>query len=131
MTTEAQFYRRLRDNLERCEFTRLESRATLGLPDLLIAFEEGFFITLELKVVRSGMKVALSAHQVSFHARHATLGCPAGILVACLHLDEIRLYSAEQAVELQLQGLRLEPVGCWPLRRAPWHVIRDELTALA
>jgi len=110
---------------------RLESRASLGVPDLLVLWSEGIFTTIETKVVKAGLKVRLSAHQVSWHLRAAEMHCPAHIIVAALESAgrpaTLNLYSASQVKELSLHGLRVEPVGRWPLSTVPWHVLRDAL----
>jgi len=109
--------------------TRLESRASLGTPDILVAWREGIFSTIETKVVKSGLKVALSAHQVSWHMRTAEMGCPAHLIVAALEAAKrpatLKVYHAGQARELALHGLRVEPVAAFPLSHVPWHVLRD------
>ena len=71
---ESGLYQRLKENLPACHITRIESRVNLGIPDCLVAFKvPGEFVMVELKVVRRGRKVALSPHQVSFHAKHADM----------------------------------------------------------
>jgi hypothetical protein len=116
-------------NLEGCQMTRLESRASLGTPDILVAWREGIFSTIETKVVKSGLKVALSAHQVSWHMRTAEMGCPAHLIVAALEAAKrpatLKVYRAGQARELALHGLRVEPAAAFPLSHVPWHVLRD------
>jgi hypothetical protein len=109
--------------------TRLESRASLGTPDILVCWREGIMGTLELKLVRSGLKVNLSAHQVSWHMRAAEMGCSANIIVAALEAAKraatLKVYRAGQAVEIARHGLRVEPVAEFPLSHVPWHVLRD------
>jgi len=44
--------KKVQENLPKSHITRIESRAGLGIPDMLIAFEpEGLFVMMELKVV--------------------------------------------------------------------------------
>jgi len=111
--------------------TRLESRASLGTPDILICWREGIITTLEVKLVRSGLKVSLSPHQVSWHARAAEMNCSASIIVASLESAgrpaALSLYRAPQVMDLAAHGLRVEPAGRWPLKHVPWHVLRDAL----
>lgn len=104
----------------------------LGTPDCLIAFRvPGVFVMLELKVVKRGRKVALSPHQVAFHAKHADLNCPTYILVQYFppgatqaQKAELRLYAGHQAVELATRGVDTEPIVSWPWVGVPWELFR-------
>jgi len=120
---------RVRDKLPGCKITRIESRASLGFPDCLIAFENtGRFVPVELKVVQAGLKVDLRPHQVSFHYSHAEMGCKTYILVEYWPPKaekEIRLYSGAQAIELKNKGLRLPALNSWPLRGMPWEKLAE------
>ena len=66
---ESKFWTEVKKNISQISFTRLESWASAGVPDLLCCNEKGKFFTVELKVVRSG-KVTFSPHQIAFHVRH-------------------------------------------------------------
>ena len=79
---ETKLYQRLKENLQNCLITRIESRVNLGIPDCLIALRRtGTFVPVELKVVKHGRRVRLSPHQIAFHSRHAELGCATFVLV--------------------------------------------------
>lgn len=129
---ESLLYDRLRDNLEDCHITRIESSASLGFPDCVIGID-GRFVTVELKVAKT-RKIAISAHQVSWHMRHAAAGLPCWFFVQVATLGdkwapEFRLYSGAQASELLFYGLALDPVDAWPIKSADWSQIRRRLVS--
>jgi hypothetical protein len=128
---EAALAKRVKDNLSGCHITRLESRVGLGIPDMLVAFRApSKFVMLELKVVSAGRSVRLSPHQVSFHARHAELGCPTFILVEWKVKGEFRLYTGAQAISLAVSGWVEEP--CWvsSSKAVSWDMLRHEIVRL-
>jgi RecB family endonuclease NucS len=49
---ESVFWQQIKKNIKGISFTRLESWASLGVPDLLCYNEKGTFFTVELKVTR-------------------------------------------------------------------------------
>lgn len=91
---------------------------------------------VELKVVKTGQKVRLSPHQVAFHVKHASLGCPAYILVeynrhvSTGEKSQILLYEGSQAVDLFEQGVNLEPLARWEKRKMDWKELWHLLTGL-
>lgn len=74
---------------------------------------------IELKVVARGKKIKLSPHQVSFHLKHASLGCPTFILVeywpppTSAEKRQIVLYAGKDAGDILAYGIDQKP-----LRRA-------------
>lgn len=131
---EANLYKRLKENLPNCHFTRIESRVNLGIPDCLLAFPHGEFMMVELKVVRRGRKVNLSPHQVAFHVKHADLRCPTYILVqyfppgtAHAHKSELLLYCGEQAIDLVNLGIDTPALARWPWTGVSWADLRAAL----
>lgn len=117
-----------------CHITRIESRVGLGIPDCLIAFKEGVFVMLELKVVKRGRKVNLSPHQIAFHLKHATdMGCPTFVLVQHIppsgmtRESMLLLYKGSQVMELKKLGVDLQPEGEWSWRAPMWEMMRDQL----
>ena len=67
---------------------------------------------MELKVIKSGKKVNLSAHQVSWHSRHSH--APPFIVVRDRSLH-IRVFSPKDAVELRMVGMdQVQPLGDFP-----------------
>ena len=69
MKPESKFWNEVRKNLPEISFTRLESWASAGVPDLLCYTETKGFFTIELKVTAS-KKIAFSPHQIAFHTKH-------------------------------------------------------------
>ena len=67
---ESKFWQEVKKNTPGISWTRLESWASAGVPDLLGYNKSGHFFTVELKVTRSN-KVAFSPHQIAFHSRHS------------------------------------------------------------
>ena len=69
MKPESKFWLEVKKNITEISFTRLESWASAGVPDLLCCNKNGKFFTVELKVSSSqGMR--FSPHQIAFHVRH-------------------------------------------------------------
>ena len=131
---EANLYKRLKENLPSCHFTRIESRVNLGIPDCLVAFPHGLFVMIELKVVKRGRKVNLSPHQVAFHIKHADLRCPTYILVqhqptgtAHAKKSELLLFCGEQAIDLANLGIDAPPLARWPWTAISWIELRKHL----
>lgn len=125
----------MRENLSDCHITRIESRVNQGIPDCLLAFRDpGIFVMVELKVVKRGRKVALSPHQIAFHAKHADMNCLTFILVQYFPAQatrssqsELLLYAGNQAIELSQLGVRVEPIAGWPWTGVPWDVLKQHL----
>ena len=66
---ESKLWLDVKKNIKQISFTRLESWASAGVPDLLCYNEKGKFFTIELKVEKR-KKLIFSPHQISFHIRH-------------------------------------------------------------
>lgn len=126
MTPEARFAAKVRGSIPDCYVTRIESRVGLGIPDMLLAFKDtGTFVMLELKAVTRGLQVRLSPHQIAFLTKHASIGCPAFLLV--LHKKEgdrtgrVLLYHGRDAVALSNQGIRMTPLESWATDSMDWE----------
>ena len=66
---ESKFWQEVKQNTPGISWTRLESWASAGVPDLLGYNKKGHFFTVELKVTK-GNKVHFSPHQIAFHKAH-------------------------------------------------------------
>ena len=66
---ESKFWLEVKKNIKQISFTRLESWASAGVPDLLCYNEKGKFFTVELKVEKR-KKLIFSPHQIAFHMKH-------------------------------------------------------------
>ena len=66
MKNESKFWKLLKKNTPKIQWTRLESWASFGVPDLLGYHDSCGFFMVELKVVKSN-KIHFSPHQKLFH----------------------------------------------------------------
>ena len=111
-TREASFWqaikKALRENFPDWSATRLESRATLGVPDVLILDSGGKWHMVELKTTAS-MRVDITPHQVAFLTKHARGSCWIAIKLTSATGHEVFLYRGERAVDVKLDGLRVTP----------------------
>jgi hypothetical protein len=102
----------------------------LGIPDMLVGVGE-YFVLMELKVVAKGLKVGLRPHQIAFMTRHAAKDRPCYILILdmgnTLRPSTIRLYQGSDAMKLAAEGIKLEPLRCWPSRGMPWAELEETL----
>ena len=105
---ESQFWQYLKRNTPAIKWTRIENTSSLGTPDLLGYNSNWNFFTLELKVVRSGNKIRLSPHQISFHIRHPV---NTFILVDDAKRSRLCLYLGKQVDELVACGLKVTPIA--------------------
>jgi len=105
---ESQFWQYLKRNTPEIKWTRIENTSSLGTPDLLGYNSNRNFFTLELKVVRSGNKIRLSPHQISFHIRHPVNSF---ILVDDVKRSRLCLYLGKQVEELVACGLKATPIA--------------------
>jgi hypothetical protein len=132
-TPEAAFAARVGDGLRPFDMDteRIENRVNLGVSDMLVGAGDRF-VSIELKAVTRGLKVALRPHQIAFLTRHAARGRPCYVLVhhvsTVVRPGRIALYHGRQAIELAEQGLRLEPLAAWPNRGMPWEELADILS---
>jgi len=116
--------------LVNCSIERIENRVNLGIPDMLVGVGE-YFVLMELKVVAKGLKVGLRPHQIAFMTRHAAKGRPCFVLVLdmgnTLRPATIRLYDGRDAMALATEGIKLDPLRCWPSRGMPWKELEETL----
>lgn len=124
--------KKVQESLPKSHITRIESRAGLGIPDMLIAFEpEGLFVMMELKVVQKGKKVNLSPHQISFLIKHSTMGAPVFIFVQ--HkllggpLNYLSLYRGKNAIEVFERGIDAPFLLRYLASSVDWSEIRKKL----
>ena len=106
MKDESKFWQYVKKNTPNIKWTRIENSAALGTPDILGYLNDSFF-TIELKVVKSGNKVRLSPHQISFHIRHPK---NTFILVKDVKNKKFCMYLGSQIYELVENGLKIKPI---------------------
>jgi len=126
---ESQFWQEVKKNIKQISFTRLESWASAGVPDLLCYNKKGHFFTIEMKVSKT-KKLSISPHQIAFHVQHPnnsfiltkTLGPLSLILYEnkiskknfssvspVSPVSPISMYRGSRILELAKLGLNLEP----------------------
>ena len=98
----------MRDNFPDWSATRLESRATLGVPDVLIMDSKGNWHMVELKTT-ANMTVNMSPHQVAFLTKHAKGSVWIAVKLTGAFGHEVFLYRGDRAVDVKLEGLRAIP----------------------
>lgn len=104
MKPESKFWQEVKKNITEISFTRLESWASAGVPDLLCYNKNGKFFTIELKVTK-GNSIRFSPHQISFHIKHPKNSF---ILKKALGPLSIKLYEGSKILELH----KREPCSC-------------------
>lgn len=105
MKPESKFWLEVKKNIPEISFTRLESWASAGVPDLLCYNEKGKFFTIELKVTKS-KKLVFSPHQIAFHVRHPH---NTFVLTKSPGPCAVKLYEGSMILELKARGVVLEP----------------------
>ena len=113
---ESKFWQEVKKNIKQISFTRLESWASAGVPDLLCYNENNKFFTIELKVVKRG-KITFSPHQIAFHIKHPH---NTFILAKALGPLAIKLYAGKDIMRL----VNREP--CTPVAES-WKAIQKFL----
>jgi Holliday junction resolvase len=99
---ESKFWQEVKKNITQISFTRLESWASAGVPDLLCYNKKGKFFTIELKVEKR-KKLIFSPHQIAFHIKH-----PNNTFILAKALDplSIKLYEGKNILRI----IEREPV---------------------
>ena len=131
--SESQFWKQIKSQskkqLPQHRFTRLESWATLGVPDVLVCDDEGELHLVELKSI-TGYASKLSAHQISFFVKHSDANAWIWIYKSGgLKAPQIFVYHASQVMELAKKGLRAEPCGVWNEAGIEWGEVWGKMKA--
>jgi len=116
MRPESKFWHEVKKNITDISFTRLETWASAGVPDLLCYNKNGKFFTIELKVTK-GKYPILSPHQISFHVRHPM---NTFILQKSLGPCSVKLYEGSKILELH------ERVPCMHVAEG-WTKVQEHL----
>jgi len=96
MKPESKFWQLVKKNTPKIKWTRLESWASFGVPDLLGYNDNCGFFMCELKVAR-GSKVSFSPHQIMFHSTRPNRNF---ILLQTLSPSSIKLYESSAIHDL-------------------------------
>jgi len=91
MKPESKFWKLVKKNTPKIQWTRLESWASYGVPDLLGYHDTCGFFMVELKVIRSN-KISFSPHQKLFHLTRTNRNF---ILVQQPSLNLVKLYESK------------------------------------
>ena len=110
MKPESKFWQEVKKNITGISFTRLESWASAGVPDLLCYNKNGKFFTIELKVTK-GNSIRFSPHQISFHIKHPKNSF---ILKKALGPLSIKLYEGSKIMELYNHEPCTSVAESWP-----------------
>ena len=105
MKAESKLWQKVKKNTPNILWTRVESWASFGFPDLVGYTEKRGFFTVELKVTKSN-KVTFSPHQIAFHVKHPT---DTFILVQTPDPCAPKLYPGSAVRELAACGLAGPP----------------------
>ena len=97
MKPESKFWKQVKKNTPKISWTRLESWASFGVPDLLGYHDSCGFFMVELKVATRN-KIRLSPHQIMFHTVHSKRNF---ILVKEASSRSVILYESSAIRELQ------------------------------
>ena len=106
---EASFWQSMRNNLPKgWSATRLESRATQGVPDVLMQDNLGRWHLVELKTSKN-ITVDISPHQVAFATKHAIGSCWVAVKGTKQGYEGVYLYHGDAVMDLRLEGLNSTP----------------------
>ena len=119
MKPESKFWQEVKKNITEISFTRLESWASAGVPDLLCYNKNNKFFTIELKVTKGDFP-RFSPHQISFHVRHPH---NTFILKKSLGPWSVKLYEGSQIMQL----VNHEP--CTPIAES-WSKVQEYLVKI-
>jgi len=117
---ESKLWQKVKKNTPNIIWTRVESWASFGFPDLVGYTENRGFFTLELKVTKSN-SVTFSPHQIAFHIKHPT---NTFILVATPDQRTPKLYPGAAIRELVACSSQL---GAWSLPLVAWSGLESVL----
>ena len=120
MKPESKLWQKVKKNTPNITWTRVESWASFGFPDLVGYTGNTGFFTVELKVTKSN-RVALSPHQIAFHVKHPT---DTFILVQAHEPRSVILCPGSMVRELAASGL-----SACSLAPVPWPELESSLLA--
>ena len=109
MTTEKNLWLRVKKNLPNdCYATRIENRIASGVPDVHIIWN-GLAFWLELKITKAN-KIKLSSNQIAWNTKHSLKKGLSYILVQRVGEGSLFLFRGEDARQLAIDGLTMEPI---------------------
>ena len=120
MTPERKLWYDLKKNTPQIKWTRLESSASLGLPDVLGYNPNQHFFTTELKCTKAN-KVRFSPHQIAFHVEHPHNSF---ILVKALGPCTLKLFPGSMIHDVLREGY-----ACSSIEPGSWSTVLETLLA--
>ena len=109
MKQESKFWQLVKKKTPKIQWTRLESWASYGVPDLLGYADSCGFFMVELKI-QTGNRIHFSPHQRMFHLTRANRNF---ILVQEASSRSIKLYPSSAIHDLQLGVARCLALDDW------------------
>lgn len=109
MKKESKFWQLIKKNTPKIQWTRLESWASYGVPDLLGYADSCGFFMVELKI-QNGNKIHFSPHQRMFHITRTNRNF---ILVQEASSRSVKLYPSSAIHDLQLGVARCLALDDW------------------
>ena len=128
MRPETKLWHDLKKSTPQIKWTRLESSASFGLPDLLGYNKNHIFFTVELKIIYAN-KIRFSPHQIAFHVRHPK---NTFILASAQAPRSVKLYPGSMILELREElagGSHPEKIREKSLRAGPTRDSRTMVSA--
>ena len=109
MTTEKNLWLRVKKNLPHdCYATRIENRMDGGVPDVHVIWD-GLPFWIELKLTKAN-KIRLSPNQIAWNTKYSLNNGLAYILVQRVGEGSLFLFRGEDARQLAVDGLTMEPI---------------------
>ena len=109
MKKESKFWQLIKKNTPKIQWTRLESWASYGVPDLLGYADSCGFFMVELKI-QNGNRIHFSPHQRMFHITRTNRNF---ILVQEASSRSVKLYPSSAIHDLQLGVARCLALDDW------------------
>ena len=109
MTTEKNLWLRVKKNLPHdCYATRIENRMDGGVPDVHVIWN-GLPFWIEIKLTKAN-KIRLSPNQIAWNTKYSLNNGLAYILVQRVGEGSLFLFRGEDARQLAIDGLTMEPI---------------------
>ena len=121
MKPEQKLYQKLKKNTPNILWTRLETWASFGVPDLIGYHNSSGFFMVELKI-QTGNKIRFSPHQILFHTTRNKRNYILVNQSPNAPRSDIKLYSSKN-----IEGLILDPREIKPLAVNDWQLIENIL----
>ena len=110
MNPETKLWKLLKKNTPEIKWSRIESWAVPGIPDLLGYHDSCGFFTVELKVTNTS-KVKFSPHQILFHSTHTKRNFILVLLSPKGSPRSIKLYGSSSILGLLADHREVPPLA--------------------